>query len=134
MAETSLIQTIPKKYDAFPTLRSMMADILKPALCFDVLSSTSWTVMLCQRQALEDLGLNGTQYNTCVRSLLGHCFQFTRHCRADSNLDNVYTLYTLPTYVFASAMYANIGLSAGVVILAWVMRPILMRENKKLRE
>jgi hypothetical protein len=30
-------------------------------------------------------------------------------------------------------MYASIGFSAGVVILAWVMRFILMRENKKLR-
>ncbi|KAL4991465.1 major facilitator superfamily domain-containing protein [Aspergillus falconensis] len=52
------------------------------------------------------------------------------------NLASVYTPYLWPDSDaprFAPAMYASIGFSAGVVILAWVMRLILMRENKNLR-
>ncbi|KAL4924555.1 putative MFS transporter [Aspergillus undulatus] len=52
------------------------------------------------------------------------------------NLASVYTPYLWPDSDapwFAPAMHASIGFSAGVVILAWVMRLILMRENKKLR-
>jgi hypothetical protein len=52
------------------------------------------------------------------------------------NLASVYTPYLWPDRDaprFAPAMYASIGFSAGVVILSWVMRSILMRENRKLR-
>ncbi|KAL2831136.1 major facilitator superfamily domain-containing protein [Aspergillus cavernicola] len=52
------------------------------------------------------------------------------------NLASVYTPYLWPdgdAPRFAPAMYASIGFSAGVVILAWAMRFVLMRENKKLR-
>ncbi|KAF9894713.1 hypothetical protein FE257_006603 [Aspergillus nanangensis] len=52
------------------------------------------------------------------------------------NLASVYTPYLWPDEDaprFALAMYCSIGFSAGVVILAWVMRFILMRENRKIR-
>ncbi|KAE8315070.1 major facilitator superfamily domain-containing protein [Aspergillus transmontanensis] len=53
------------------------------------------------------------------------------------NLASVYTPYLWPDSDaprFALAMYCSIGFSVGVVILAWVMRIILTRENRKLRE
>lgn len=52
------------------------------------------------------------------------------------NLASVYTPYLWPDSDaprFATAMYASIGFSAGVIILAWVMRFDLARQNKKLR-
>lgn len=53
------------------------------------------------------------------------------------NLASVYTPYLWPDSDaprFATAMYCSIGFSAGVVILAWVMKFILIRENKRIRE
>ncbi|QRD91058.1 putative MFS transporter [Aspergillus flavus] len=53
------------------------------------------------------------------------------------NLASVYTPYLWPDSDaprFGLAMYCSIGFSVGVVILAWVMRIILTRENRKLRE
>ncbi|RAH47323.1 putative MFS transporter [Aspergillus brunneoviolaceus CBS 621.78] len=52
------------------------------------------------------------------------------------NLASVYTPYLWPDSDaprFATAMYCSIGFSAGVVILAWVMKAILIRENRKIR-
>jgi hypothetical protein len=51
------------------------------------------------------------------------------------NIASVYTPYLWPDSdapKFALAMYCSIGFSVGVVILAWVMRIILVRENKKI--
>jgi MFS family permease len=52
------------------------------------------------------------------------------------NLASVYTPYLWPdddAPRFVKAMTASIGFSAGVVILAWVMRIILTRENRRIR-
>ncbi len=52
------------------------------------------------------------------------------------NLGSVYTPYLWPDSDaprFATAMGASIGFSVGVVIIAWVMKFILMRENRKIR-
>ncbi|XHG09658.1 hypothetical protein AWENTII_012701 [Aspergillus wentii] len=52
------------------------------------------------------------------------------------NLASVYTPYLWPDSDaprFAMAMYCSIGFSAGVVIVAWLMRVILIRENRKIR-
>lgn len=52
------------------------------------------------------------------------------------NLASVYTPYLWPDTDaprFGTAMAASIGFSAGVVICAWIMRLILMRDNKKIR-
>ncbi|KAJ6079708.1 hypothetical protein N7467_009461 [Penicillium canescens] len=52
------------------------------------------------------------------------------------NIASVYTPYLWPDSDaprFSMAMYCSIGFSAGVVILAWVMRVILMKENRKIR-
>ncbi|CAN9429694.1 unnamed protein product [Alternaria sp. RS040] len=52
------------------------------------------------------------------------------------NLSFVYTPYLWPDSDaprFGKAMYASVGFSAGVVLCAWVMRLILMRDNKKIR-
>ncbi|CAN9419400.1 unnamed protein product [Alternaria alternata] len=52
------------------------------------------------------------------------------------NLSFVYTPYLWPDTDaprFGKAMYASVGFSAGVVLCAWVMRLVLMRDNKKIR-
>lgn len=52
------------------------------------------------------------------------------------NVASVYTPYLWPDTDaprFGTAMGASIGFSVGVVICAWVMRFILMRENRKIR-
>lgn len=52
------------------------------------------------------------------------------------NLSFVYTPYLWPDTDaprFGKAMYASVGFSAGVVLCAWVMRFVLMRDNKKIR-
>jgi len=52
------------------------------------------------------------------------------------NLGSVYTPYLWPdddAPRFATAMGASIGFSAGVIVIAWVMRFILMRENRKIK-
>ena len=52
------------------------------------------------------------------------------------NLSFVYTPYLWPDSDaprFGKAMYASVGFSAGVVLCAWVMRLVLMRDNKKIR-
>jgi MFS family permease len=52
------------------------------------------------------------------------------------NIASIYTPYLWPDSDaprFSMAMYCSIGFSAGVVILAWVMRVILMKENRKIR-
>ncbi|RYO06511.1 hypothetical protein AA0121_g12022 [Alternaria tenuissima] len=51
-------------------------------------------------------------------------------------LSFVYTPYLWPDSDaprFGKAMYASVGFSAGVVLCAWVMRLVLMRDNKKIR-
>jgi nitrate/nitrite transporter NarK len=53
------------------------------------------------------------------------------------NLASVYTPYLWPDDDkprFVKAMSASIGFSAGVVICAWVMKFILVRTNKTMRE
>lgn len=53
------------------------------------------------------------------------------------NLASVYTPYLWPDSDaprFVMAMCASIGFSIGVILLAWVMRVILTRENRKIRE
>ncbi|EXJ80151.1 hypothetical protein A1O1_08293 [Capronia coronata CBS 617.96] len=52
------------------------------------------------------------------------------------NLASVYTPYLWPDSDaprFVTAMVASIGFSAGVVILAWVMRVILVKENARIK-
>ncbi|KAF1836438.1 MFS transporter-like protein [Decorospora gaudefroyi] len=52
------------------------------------------------------------------------------------NLSFVYTPYLWPDSDaprFGKAMYASVGFSAGVVLCAWVMRLVLMRDNRKIR-
>ena len=52
------------------------------------------------------------------------------------NLSFVYTPYLWPDSDaprFGMAMYASVGFSAGVVLCAWLMRFVLMRDNKKIR-
>ncbi|RAR09694.1 mfs transporter [Stemphylium lycopersici] len=52
------------------------------------------------------------------------------------NLSFVYTPYLWPDSDaprFGMAMYASVGFSAGVVLCAWVMRLVLLRDNKKIR-
>ncbi|KAJ4324615.1 hypothetical protein N0V94_001185 [Neodidymelliopsis sp. IMI 364377] len=52
------------------------------------------------------------------------------------NLSFVYTPYLWPDSDkprFSMAMWASVGFSAGVILCAWVMRFILMRDNRKIR-
>ncbi|KAF2130443.1 MFS transporter-like protein [Dothidotthia symphoricarpi CBS 119687] len=52
------------------------------------------------------------------------------------NLSFVYTPYLWPDSDaprFSKALYASAGFSAGVVIVAWVIRVVLQRDNKKIR-
>lgn len=52
------------------------------------------------------------------------------------NLSFVYTPYLWPDSDaprFGPAMYASAGFSAGVVLVAWVIRWVLQRDNKKIR-
>jgi hypothetical protein len=52
------------------------------------------------------------------------------------NLSFVYTPYLWPSSSkprFSMAMWASVGFSAGVILCAWVMRFILMRDNRKVR-
>lgn len=52
------------------------------------------------------------------------------------NLGSVYTPYLWPDSDaprFATAMGASIGFSAGVIVVAWVMRFILMRANRRIK-
>ncbi|KAH7416813.1 putative MFS transporter [Cadophora sp. MPI-SDFR-AT-0126] len=52
------------------------------------------------------------------------------------NLASVYTPYLWPDSDaprFGTAMGASIGFSAGVIVMAWVMRFILMRQNRKIK-
>lgn len=52
------------------------------------------------------------------------------------NLSFVYTPYLWPDRDaprFGKAMYASVGFSAGVVLCTWVLRVILMRDNRKIR-
>jgi hypothetical protein len=52
------------------------------------------------------------------------------------NLSFVYTPYLWPDSGaprFTMAMWASVGFSAGVILCAWVLRFILMRDNRKLR-
>jgi len=52
------------------------------------------------------------------------------------NVASVYTPYLWPDTDaprFGTAMGASIGFSAGVIVCAWVMRWILMRDNKRIR-
>lgn len=52
------------------------------------------------------------------------------------NLSFVYTPYLWPDSDaprFGKAMYASAGFSAGVVIVAWAIRLVLQRDNKKIK-
>src|SRR6187402_2909499 len=52
------------------------------------------------------------------------------------NLGSVYTPYLWPDSDaprFGTAMAASIGFSVGVVICAWIMRFILVKENQKIK-
>lgn len=52
------------------------------------------------------------------------------------NLSFVYTPYLWPSTDaprFTMAMYASVGFSAGVILCAWALRFILMRDNRKIR-
>ncbi|KAI9035866.1 putative MFS transporter [Aspergillus affinis] len=52
------------------------------------------------------------------------------------NLASVYTPYLWPDSDaprFSLAMYCSIGFSAGVVVCAWIMKFILIRENRRIR-
>ncbi|KAL1617833.1 hypothetical protein SLS54_007614 [Diplodia seriata] len=58
-------------------------------------------------------------------------------CNTFGNLASVYTPYLWPDADaprFLAAMLASIGFSAGVIACAWVMRGVLMRQNRKMRE
>lgn len=58
-------------------------------------------------------------------------------CNTFGNLSAIYTPYLWPDSDaprFVMAMTSSIGFSVAVVACAWVMRVILKRENKKLRE
>ncbi|KAL1640963.1 hypothetical protein SLS58_006402 [Diplodia intermedia] len=58
-------------------------------------------------------------------------------CNTFGNLASVYTPYLWPDADaprFLAAMLASIGFSVGVIACAWVMRGVLMRQNRKMRE
>lgn len=53
------------------------------------------------------------------------------------NLSFVYTPYLWPDSDaprFGPAMWASVGFSAGVILVAWIIRFVLQRDNKKIRE
>lgn len=52
------------------------------------------------------------------------------------NLSFVYTPYLWPDSDaprFGMAMYASVGFSAGVILCAWILRLVLLRDNRKIR-
>ncbi|KAI1648041.1 MFS transporter [Daldinia loculata] len=58
-------------------------------------------------------------------------------CNMFGNIASVYTPYLWPDSdapQFIKAMSASIGFSAGVVICAWLLRAVIMRTNKRIRQ